>query len=261
MVTAELTVTVAVLGFVGAYFSGLVGVGGAVVLVPLLIYVPEWLGVGLLDIKASAAIAVTGVVFGTASATLAHARHQAVSRSLAVLLSVTTLVAAFGAGALSKLVDSGWLLMLFAVVVTGAGVLTLLPAPLVEAGVTALDLRFNRPLATAIGLFAGIVIGFLGAGAFMLIPLVRYLLRVPMKIAIGTILVVAFFSALGSFGGKLITGQVPWLAIAAVLGAVPGAQVGSWMSQKLPGPTLRRLYTVLIACLAIGAWYDVLHVR
>ena len=40
-----------VLGFVGAFVSGLVGVGGAIVMIPLLYYVPPVLGVGGLDIK------------------------------------------------------------------------------------------------------------------------------------------------------------------------------------------------------------------
>ena len=47
--TALFVATLAALGFVGAFITGLVGVGGAVVMIPLLYYVPPWLGVGALD--------------------------------------------------------------------------------------------------------------------------------------------------------------------------------------------------------------------
>ena len=50
------TAVLFVLGAVGAFVSGLVGVGGAIVMIPLLLYVPPLLGVGALDIKAVAAI-------------------------------------------------------------------------------------------------------------------------------------------------------------------------------------------------------------
>ena len=42
--------------FTGAFASGLVGVGGAIVMIPLLLYVPPLLGVGSLDIKLVAGV-------------------------------------------------------------------------------------------------------------------------------------------------------------------------------------------------------------
>lgn len=260
--TVELGLTLAALGFLGSFVTGLLGGGGAGVLLPLLLYIPEWLGVGELDIKTAAALSITQVFFGTTSALFAHARHQTISASLAAIVSSGTLVASFATGTLSRFVGPSWLLLLFAVVVTSSSLITLVPPsridPITEGGA----LQFNRPLALTIGLFAGAIIGFLGAGNFMLIPLVRYLLSVPIKIAIGTTLVVAFFSSAGGLGGKLITGQVPFeLAAAVVVGSIPGAQVGSWASRRLSGRVLRRLYTGLVSIIALGAWYDIFNVR
>ena len=42
-VTAAFILTLATLGFVGAFVSGLVGVGGAIVMIPLLYYVPRFI--------------------------------------------------------------------------------------------------------------------------------------------------------------------------------------------------------------------------
>ena len=48
--TGAFAVTLAALGFGSAFIAGLVGVGGAIVMIPLLYYVPPWLGVGALDV-------------------------------------------------------------------------------------------------------------------------------------------------------------------------------------------------------------------
>src|SRR4029453_13145277 len=63
--TAGFAVTLAALGVVGAFIAGLVGVGGAVVLIPLLYYVPPWLGVGALDVKLVAGVTMGQVLAGS----------------------------------------------------------------------------------------------------------------------------------------------------------------------------------------------------
>jgi hypothetical protein len=49
-VTPTLEITLFVLASIGAFVSGLVGVGGAIVMIPLLYYVPPLLGAGALPI-------------------------------------------------------------------------------------------------------------------------------------------------------------------------------------------------------------------
>ena len=44
------------LGVVGAFVSGLIGVGGAIVMIPLLLYAPPLLGFPALDVKSVAAM-------------------------------------------------------------------------------------------------------------------------------------------------------------------------------------------------------------
>ena len=46
--TLALALTLFVLGTAGAFVAGLLGVGGAIVMIPLLLYVPSFLGVGTL---------------------------------------------------------------------------------------------------------------------------------------------------------------------------------------------------------------------
>jgi uncharacterized protein len=255
-----LILTILGLGFIGSIVSGLLGVGGAAVIIPLLKYVPPLLGLGSLDIKDATAIAVAQVFFSTSSGAFAHARYQQVDRGLATASSVGTVVGSLVGGVASKYLAGQVLFIIFAVTVTLGAAIMLLPAPPSALQDEKGDLHFHQGAAAAIGLAVGLLIGLLGAGAFMLVPLMRYVLRVPMKLAIGTGLVVAAVSSAGGFAAKLLTGQIPLLLAAAVtLGALPGAQVGSLLGRRLSGGALRRLYAIMITSIAIGLWYDILH--
>ena len=57
--TVAFALTLLTLGFVGAFVAGLLGVGGAIVMIPLLLYAPPLLEVGTLDVKAVAGVTMT----------------------------------------------------------------------------------------------------------------------------------------------------------------------------------------------------------
>ena len=70
---------------------------------------------------------------------------------------------------------------------------------------------------------------------------------------------VVFFSCLAGFTGKLITGQIPILfAGILILGALPGAQVGSILSPRTRPKWLRLILAVVIAAAALRIGIDVL---
>src|SRR3989440_8406775 len=60
--TLALALTLLALGFVGAFVAGLLGVGGAVVMIPLLLYAPPLIEGGALDIKSVAGVTMTQVL-------------------------------------------------------------------------------------------------------------------------------------------------------------------------------------------------------
>ena len=65
--TLAFALTLVGLGFSGAIVSGMLGVGGAIVMIPLLLYVPPLLGVGALDMKHVAGVTMVQVFFAAAS--------------------------------------------------------------------------------------------------------------------------------------------------------------------------------------------------
>ncbi|PIX52610.1 MAG: sulfite exporter TauE/SafE family protein, partial [Candidatus Aquicultor secundus] len=65
MAEPGLLITLFLIGLVGAFFSGLLGLGGAIILVPLLLYLPPLVGVGTLTMKTVSGITII-VVFASA---------------------------------------------------------------------------------------------------------------------------------------------------------------------------------------------------
>ncbi|MEM7035307.1 MAG: sulfite exporter TauE/SafE family protein, partial [Chloroflexota bacterium] len=148
---------------------------------------------------------------------------------------------------------------IFATLALFAAILMFIPQPQRDVEIEADDVRFNRGLAILIAAMIGFLGGLVGqGGSFILIPLMLFVLKLPTRIALGSNLAIVFLAALAAFVGKMVTGLVPiTLATALVLGAVPGAQIGSYVSKRAQPRTLRAILAGIIALAAARIWYDV----
>jgi len=244
----------------GAFVSGLVGVGGAIVMIPLLLFGPPVLGVGRLDVKTVAAVTMVQVFVAALSGVVAHRRRRAVKAELALVGGV-----AMGAGALVGAIASVYasdhvLLLVFGLMTLVALALMFVPVETVGQPVFAEVVEFSRSRAVAVCLGVGLMAGFVGAGgAFLLVPLLLVFVRVPIRVTIGSSLAITAVAATAGVAGKLATGQVPFEpTVAVVLGAVPGAQLGAMVSRRLSGTALRRVLFVVILGSAVRVWWDLL---
>jgi hypothetical protein len=249
-----------VLGAVGGFVSGLVGVGGAIVMIPLLLYGPPLLGAGALAIKTVAAITMVQVFVAAVSGMIAHSRHRAVNRRLALVGG-----AAMGTGSLlgavvSKYVPDRWLLVVFAAMVTVALALLLLPEPPPDVTQPAEVKEYSAPLTALTAGVVGAAAGLVGAGgAFLLVPLLLVVVGVPIRVTIGSSLAITALAATAGVLGKAVTGQIPLQpALVVAAAALPGAQLGAAASRRLSGVTLKRALLVVIVLTGLKVWWDVL---
>ncbi len=249
------------LGVSGAFVAGLLGVGGAIVMIPLLLYVPPSLGVGALDVKSVTAVTMVQVFVAACSGMLAHRRHKFVNYELAWVGGLAMAGASFAGATASRFVPDRWLLLVFAFMVTAAAPLMLVPTQLLGPLPTPVErTRFSRRRIIAVTAGVGLVAGLVGAGgAFLLVPLLLVIVGVPIRVTIGSSLAITALAATAGVTGKLITGQVPFGAAAAVaLGALPGAQLGATVSRRLPAVHLKRVLLAVILLTAIRVWWDLL---
>lgn len=258
--TVSLAITLFVLGVAGGFFSGWLGIGGGIIMAPLLLYVPSLIGVGSLDMKAVAGLTMVQSLFATGSGVLVHRKFQYVSRSL-VLWMGTSIAAGSLAGALfSQYLTSRTLLGIFVCLAFIAAFMMLLPKK--EPGVEppASGVTFNRSLAACLSLALGLVGGMVGqSGAFIVIPVMLYVIKVPTRTTIGSSLGIVFMSALAGSIGKLVTGQIDFaMALFCVSGALIGAQLGGLFSIHTGRRVLRGALAALIAATAIRMTIDLI---
>ncbi len=262
--TLAFAATLVGLGLGGAFVSGLLGVGGAIVMIPLLLYVPPLLDVGRLSMKAVAGVTMVQVLVAATSGMIAHRRHQAVNAELAwvggVAMASGSLLGALG----SYYVSDRWLLLVFALMVTVAGALMLVPIDALAPPPPVGDpQRFSRPRTATVCAGVGLGAGLVGAGgAFLLVPLLLVVVGVPIRVTIGSSLAITAVSGLTGVVGKLATGQIPYeSALIVALGAVPGAQLGAAVSRRLSGDRLKLALGLIIVVTAVRVWWDVLTQR
>jgi uncharacterized membrane protein YfcA len=245
------------LGFAGAFLSGLVGVGGAIVMIPLLLYVPPLLGLPALGMRTVTGITIVQVAVAALSGLAGHSR--AVNGPLFVSVGLSMIGASFLGGLASAVAAPEVLEAVFATLALAAALMMLL---LRERVVPPVDgqLSFNRALALFVGGSVGFLAGLVGAGgAFILIPLMLHVLRIPLRVVVGTSLAIVAAAALAGLAGKALTGQVDWLlALGLVVGALPGGRLGSYVSHRTRVSWLATILGLVIAFVAARIWLEIL---
>jgi hypothetical protein len=252
------------LGLGISILSGLVGIGGGIILAPALLYIPPLLHMGQLDMKTVTGLTITQGVFACLSGAFRHSKYKFVSRHLVFYMGTPILIGAFSGAVFSKYVREELLLALFASLALAAAILMLI-ARENEANVPGErgGLFFSKPLAIMISLVIGFLAGMIGqGGSFILIPLMLFVLKIPIRLAIGSNLAIVSLSSLAGFLGKLSTGQIPFpQALALIIGSFPGAQVGSFFSKQTNTTTLKYLLALIVALAALRMWFQVLWGR
>ncbi|MEW6426930.1 MAG: sulfite exporter TauE/SafE family protein [Thermodesulfobacteriota bacterium] len=248
------------LGLGGGFLSGLLGLGGAIFMIPLLLYVPPLLGVGQFDMKQVAAISMVQVLSASLSGLIVHHKNKFVSGSLLFTMGVGNALGNLGGSLFSKYTRSSFLLAIFATMAVIAAVVMFIPKREQGGDIKPDELEYNRILAAALSLAIGLFGGMVGApGAFIYIPAMIYLLNIPTRIVIGSTLGIVFFGAMMGTIGKAMTGQILWpYALALVVGTIPGAQIGGRVSKKTNTKHLRYAIAVIIAITGLRMWYQVL---
>ncbi len=256
----DLFFLIGLLGIVSGFLSGLLGIGGGIIMAPLLLYVPPIFGLEPLSMQSVAGLTIVQGLLGCFAGMLMHRKFKFVSDSLTVYMGVSIFIAALIGGASSMLVSNNTLLFLFACLAIAAAVLIFIsdkgeeeyPDPKL------IDFSKTKAITTATGV--GLLGGMVGqGGSFILIPLMTWFVKIPTRIAIGSNLGIVLLSTFAAFIGKVFTGQIEWyLVLPVAVTVIPAAFLGSLVSRNSPVQVLRRVLAVLIGFTALRIWFSIL---
>lgn len=236
---------------------GLLGSGGSILTVPVLVYV--------LGHDGKAAIAESLAVVGGISlvATLQYARARQVDWRSVLLFGVPGMAGTWGGAWLSRFVPETLQLVLFAcVMLLAAGMMFRRARNRAErtAPVDSPVARRNHPewqIATE-GALVGILTGLVGVGGgFLIVPALVVLGGLPMRLAVGTsLMVIALKSGSGflKYLGVLSTlgGGVDWPTIGIFLAVgIPGTLLGKALNTRLNQQLLQRAFAGFLVLMGI----------
>lgn len=239
-------VLVAAGGVLASFLSGLLGVGGGIVLTPFLLYVPALVGTPALSVKVITGLTIVQAVSGSTIGSFRHYRYGNVSFHLVRVMGPAGALASLGGALVSVVAPDRLLVGIFAAFALVGAVALVLPerGPERRASDLAVSAPFAAGMAVVIGFFGGMV--GIAAIAFIIAGLI-YLLRVPPRVAIGTSLGIGVFSALAALVGKAATAQIdPLLAVIVLGAALVSSPVGAAISQRTHPRALLLLLAVVV---------------
>jgi uncharacterized membrane protein YfcA len=252
-------ILIASIAFTASLISGIVGLGGAVILIPAYLYLPELLGVQSLDVKMISGLTSVQVFCSSLFGMMVHRKRGAVNKRLVLTMGIPITAASLIGALFSKSVEPQIIILIFALMAITGAVFVFFKE---ESGEQELpeNIRFNVPGAVAIALVVGFFGGIVGApGAFILSPLIMTLLNIPTRVTIGSTLGIVLVSAFAASVGKFTAGLVPYpQTVVAVIAAIPGVYIGSKLSHFLPTKILRWALAVIIAGVGVQMLWKVM---
>lgn len=255
----------ALIGIFGGTAAGFIGIGGGVIMVPVLLEVFRALGIpGEVLVHVSMGTSVAVASFSSVSSSLRHHRQGNVLWRVAPLLAVSSFAAGLAAGVFAQQIPGVGLQR-------GLAAVLLLAAYRMFADQKKPDLP-ERKLPwwgwTIMGLLTGIFSGFTGlAGGLFLIPLMAFIPHVPTKKLAGTSSSVVMFTAFAAALGKIIStpavdpgpGFIGHVHVAAALAlastSIPSAQLGAWLNRRVGSVVYKRIFAILLLLVVVRLFW------
>ena len=237
-------------GYIASLFIGitlgLIGGGGSILTVPVLVY--------LFAISPTIAVSYSLFIVGITSLVGAYNNYRKgfVDLKTVLLFGAASIITVFTVRKFIVpilpdvilqigsvvITQSLFVMVLFAIVMVAASVSMIRSRKIAEAE----DIKVKRWVPVVYGVLLGLVTGFLGAGGgFLLIPALVILMKLPMKKAIGTSLLIIALNSLIGFLGDIGHNFIDWKFITTVSAiAIAGIFIGGYFNQKVNSDTLKK---------------------
>ncbi|MEO6916331.1 MAG: sulfite exporter TauE/SafE family protein [Chitinophagaceae bacterium] len=249
------------MGYIAALFIGvslgLIGGGGSILTVPVLVY--------LFGISPILATSYSLFVVGTTSlaGSVNSYRKGLVDVRTALLFGMSSVLTSFlirkmVIAEIPEIVELGSFTFLFSSITMISFALLMLVAAfsMIRSPVV---LQETSPSSRSPGLLLlygigiGLVTGFLGAGGgFLLIPVLVLLLKIPMKTAVGTSLLIIALNSTAGFIGDAGHFETDWTFLIQVSAiAIAGVLAGDLLSKRIQGEKLKKGFGYFVMLMGI----------
>ncbi|RUS45678.1 sulfite exporter TauE/SafE family protein [Cohnella sp. AR92] len=251
--------TLFAIGFIGSFISGMVGIGGSIIKYPMLLYIPPALGFAAFTAQEVSAVSAVQVFFATIAGAFAYRKSGLINKQLVIYMGIPIVLGSFIGGYGSKFLPDSVINVTYAVLALVAAIMMFLPKKGSDGGDYS-KLTFNKGIATGSAAVVGILSGIVGAaGAFITVPIMLVVLKIPTRVAIASSLVITFISSIGSSVGKVMGGHMLLVpSIIMVIASIIASPIGAKIGQKMKVKVLQYVLALLIAATVVKIWLDIL---
>jgi hypothetical protein len=260
-------VLLAIAGLIAGFLAGVFGIGGGIVLVPVLLYYLHATGVSsLVATHIAIGTSLLVVIFASGAQAWGYWRANQVIWRGVVLVALAGVAGSLLGGSIAAGLEGPSLRKIFGFVLLVA-VARLFAGKRKPGKEPEPNLALQPLLAT--GLLVGLVSSLTGVGgALIAIPLLYTYIRFPLRKAFGTssaaIVITAASGAalylIRGWGNEFLPpgmpGFIDWQpAIPLILGAVPGAILGTRLAPRADIPLVRNIYAVILLVVMLRMFF------
>lgn len=251
-------IVIFLIGFIGSFISGMVGVGGSIIKYPMLLYIPPMLGLTAFTAHEVSGVSAIQVFFASIAGVWAYRKGGLLNKDLIIYMGSAILLGSLIGSLGSSSMSENGVNIVYGILAAIAAILMFVPRKEID-DMKMEDVSFNKPLAAGLALIVGIGSGIVGAaGGFLLVPILLTVLRIPTRMTIATSLAITFISSIGGTVGKIATGQVEYYsATIMIIASIMAAPLGAKASQKMNTKILQLILATLILATAIKIWIDI----
>lgn len=250
-------IVIFLIGFIGSFVSGMLGVGGSIIKYPMLLYIPPLFGIVAFTSHQVSGISAVQVLFASIAGVWAYRKGGYLNKSLIIYMGGSILIGSFIGSFGSSYLSEQSVNVVYGILATIAAIMMFVPKKQID-DIPLDQVTYNKTIAVVLALIVGVGSGIVGAaGGFLLVPIMLVVLKIPTRMTIATSLAITFISSIGGSIGKLMTGQVDYvpaiiMIVASLIAAPLGAKVGKTLNTKV----LQAILAVLILATAIKIWID-----
>jgi len=248
------------IGFIGSFISGMVGIGGAIINFPMLLYIPSLLGFTAFTAHQVSGIVAIQVFFATIGGVLTYRKSGFLNKTVILYMGSSVLIGSFIGGFGSNLLSEQGINLVYGFLALIAVVLMFIPKKEIDFNLNE-EISIKKVIAVTLAFLVGVSAGVVGAGgAFLLVPIMLTILKIPTRVTIASSLAITFISSIGVTIGKVTTGQVDILpTIIVVISSIIAAPLGAKIGKKMNVKMLQRILAVLIGITALKIWLTMIQ--
>ena len=266
------SILLALLGVFSGFLGGLLGVGGGIIVVPILILI--------FDLQARQAVgtSLVMIIFTALSSTFAYQRQKRLDWKVGIIGASVTVPGAVIGAYVTKFFSSQALTIIFGIFLFFIAAFMFRRSNRTgnQEGKTRTQRRsktgqfvWQRKIIDAYGsvfqydadllsglallFFGGLASGFFGiGGGLIVVPILMGVVGLPMHLAVATSMLTMIFTSISGVATHILLGDVLFeYAAPLVVGIVIGAQLGARTAKRLRSASLERVFAVVVFVIGV----------